>query len=243
MQTVIDNYTINFIKKFEKLNLTAQPSPFGFIIGYGHKGAKEGQKIDQKQANELLKLDYVAASDFVYNKEYVPFIDLLNNNQIAALVSFTFDCGSGSLKKLCSHPLNEIPNKILSFISIEGLPNEEAAKRRFQERELFIIKSNVDIENIKQIDQAMLNRLFDKKYTNPYPIPTKEFSRTICNMEQTKWLQTALKFVGYYNGAIDGIFGSDTYNAVRVFQKEYTFKKPDGVMDLESIAILEKLVK
>jgi len=243
METVIDNYCINFIKKFEKLNLVAKPSPYDcLVIGYGHKGAKEGQKIDQKEADELLKLDYVTYSEFVYNKDYVPFIDLLNKNQITALISFAFDCGTGSLKKLCSNPLSEIPNLMLSFILVEGLPNEEAAKRRFQERELFIIKNNINIDNIKQIDQAMLNRLFDKKYVNKFPVPTKEFSRKICNSEQTRWLQTALKFVGYYNGDIDGIFGSDTYNAVRVFQKEYTFKKPDGVMDLESISILEKLV-
>lgn len=241
METVIDNYCLNFIKKFEKCNLIAKRSYFGYVIGYGHKDAKEGQTISQKEAEELLKLDYVACSDFVYNEEYVPFIKLLNKNQINALISFTFDCGSGSLKKLCSHKLSEIPNTILSFISVDGLPNEDAAKRRFMERELFISQRDIAVENIKQIDQAMLNRLFDIKYENKFPVPDKEFSRNKCNTDQTKWLQTALKYIGYYNDTIDGIFGSNTYNAVKVFQKEYTFKKPDGVMDLESIEILKKL--
>ena len=242
METVIDEYGIKLIKKFEKCHLTAVKSPFGNIIGYGHKYSDK-KEITQKEADELLRLDWTIYADFVYNKEYVPFINLLNRNQINALVSFTMDCGPVSLKKLCTRPLSEIPNAMLGFISVEGLPNEEKARRRFMEREVFIsTESNKSLENIKEIDQAMLNRLFDKKYTNKFPIPDKEFSRNKCNLEQTKWLQTALKFVGYYNGSIDGVFGSDTYNAVKLFQKEYTLKKPDGVMDLESINILQKIV-
>ena len=242
METVIDEYGIKLIKKIEKCHLTAVKSPFGNIIGYGHKYSDK-EKITQEEAEELLKLDWIICADFVYNKEYVPFIDLLNKNQINALISFTMDCGVVSLKKLCVRPLSKIPNAMLGFISVEGIPNEEKAKRRFIERAIFLsTEDNKNIENIKEIDQAMLNRLFDKKYVNKFPIPDKEFSRNKCNLDQTKWLQTALKYVGYYNGNIDGVFGSDTYNAVKLFQKEYTFKKPDGVMDLESISILQKLV-
>lgn len=242
METVIDEYGIELIKKFEKCHLTAVKSPYGDIIGYNHKGSNK-TKITQKEADELLRLDWTICADFVYNKEYVPFIDLLNKNQINALISFTFDCGAISLKKLCKHNLSEIPNSMLAFIAVDGIPNEEKAKRRYIEREVFIsVELNKNLENVKEIDQAMLNRLFDKKYTNEYPVPDKEFSRNKCNLEQTKWLQTALKFTGYYSGPIDGIFASETYNAVKIFQKEYTLKKPDGIMDLESINILQKIV-
>ena len=242
METIIDNYGIELIKKFEKCHLQSHKSPFGYIIGYGHKDSNKTE-ITQKEAEELLKLDWTICADFVYNKEYVPFINLLNKNQINALISFTFDCGAGSLKKLCSRPLNEIPNAMLAFISVEGLPNEEKAKRRYIEREVFISSEiNKDLQYVKEIDQAMLNRLFDKKYKNDYPVPDKEFSRNKCNDNQIRWLQTALKYIGYYNGPIDGIFASETYNAVKLFQKEYTLKKPDGIMDLESISILQKIV-
>lgn len=36
--------------------------------------------------------------------------------------------------------------------------------------------------------------------------------------DEVKQIQTKLKQWGYYDGAIDGIYGSKTYNAVRNFQ-------------------------
>ena len=40
------------------------------------------------------------------------------------------------------------------------------------------------------------------------------------NGEEVKQIQSKLKQWGYYNGAIDGIYGSKTYNAVRNFQSK-----------------------
>ena len=50
---------IELIKKFEGCKLTAYRDPVGVLtIGYGHTGdVKEGQKITQKKAEDLLKKD------------------------------------------------------------------------------------------------------------------------------------------------------------------------------------------
>ena len=38
--------------------------------------------------------------------------------------------------------------------------------------------------------------------------------------EEVKQIQTKLKRWGYYNGSIDGVFGSKTLSAVKAFQKK-----------------------
>ena len=39
--------------------------------------------------------------------------------------------------------------------------------------------------------------------------------------EEVRQIQTKLKRWGYYNGSVDGIFGSKTLAAVKLFQKKY----------------------
>ena len=42
-------------------------------------------------------------------------------------------------------------------------------------------------------------------------------------------LQSTLKKIGYYNGAVDGIFGTQTRDSVYEFQRQYGLV-PDGVV-------------
>ena len=42
-------------------------------------------------------------------------------------------------------------------------------------------------------------------------------------------LQSTLKKIGFYNGAVDGIFGTETLNAVYYFQDEFGIAV-DGVV-------------
>ena len=55
--------------------------------------------------------------------------------------------------------------------------------------------------------------------------------------ETVKSIQTRLKRWGYYNGAIDGIYGSRTEKAVRLFQQKNGLKV-DGICGSETMAAL-----
>lgn len=87
---------LELIKFYEGLRLSSYADPVGiWTIGWGHTGADvhPGQTITMGQAATLL------AADLVRHENYVDeVIDVaLNENQRAALVSFAFNVGNGSL--------------------------------------------------------------------------------------------------------------------------------------------------
>lgn len=86
---------IALIKSYEGLKLEAYKCPAGvWTIGYGHtKGVIEGQVITKDQADIFLKEDLSDAEKAV-NKQNV----LFTQNQFDALVSFTYNLGSGNLE-------------------------------------------------------------------------------------------------------------------------------------------------
>ena len=76
-------------------------------IGYGYtKNVKWGDTVTEKEALELLEEELFIAKDHVLRIVKVP----LNENQLAALTSFTFNCGQGSLKKLVCETNNRLNN-------------------------------------------------------------------------------------------------------------------------------------
>lgn len=100
---------ITLIKSFESLRLEAYRCPAGiWTIGYGHTaGVRRGDRIDERKAEQLLAEDLRQFEDVV-NRE-CPGI---NQNQFDALVSFTFNVGTGNflkstlLKCVKANPLN-----------------------------------------------------------------------------------------------------------------------------------------
>ena len=92
----------DLIKRFEGCKLKAYKCPAGvFTIGYGSTfyedgtKVKEGDVITQERADELFD---VIISDFVRMTDALVKSDVTENN-FSALVSFTFNVGTGNLRK------------------------------------------------------------------------------------------------------------------------------------------------
>lgn len=130
---------LDLIKKFEGCKLTAYRCPAGVLtIGYGHTGAdvKEGQKITQKKANELLKADVEKFEKHVntYKKYYY-----FTQNEFDALVSFAFNIGNiNQLTKYGKRNKGIIADKILQYTKAGGKTLSGLVKRRRAEHDMFI---------------------------------------------------------------------------------------------------------
>ena len=95
LNMVLSQKGLDLIKSFEGIRLTAYWDSLGSVwtIGYGHTGGVyDGQVITQAQAEELLRQDTGSAQSTVNNNVTVT----LTQGQFDALVSFTFNCGSGA---------------------------------------------------------------------------------------------------------------------------------------------------
>lgn len=103
MSRKISQVGINLIKSFEGCRLKAYkpvPTEEYWTIGWGHYGPdiKAGMTMTQAQADSMLVADLAKYEAYVNNPAYVPVTAQLNQNQFDALVSFCYNCGSGSLK-------------------------------------------------------------------------------------------------------------------------------------------------
>ena len=128
---------LNLIKQFEGCHLTAYKDPVGILtIGYGHtKGVKAGQKITQAQADEYLRQDVATAEKAVSKYKYN-----YNQNQFDALVSFTYNCGVGNLKKITDNgnrTLAQISARIPNYNKAGGKVLAGLTRRRAAEKALF----------------------------------------------------------------------------------------------------------
>ncbi|WP_434632573.1 lysozyme [Chromobacterium sp. CV08] len=94
----INHAGLALIKHFEGLRLIAYQDLVGvWTIGYGHTGAdvRAGLRITDAEAEQLLLGDLARFEAGVANAVKVP----LNPNQFAALVSFSYNLGLGSLQQ------------------------------------------------------------------------------------------------------------------------------------------------
>lgn len=138
MSLSISNNGLALIKRFEGCRLTAYQDSVGvWTIGYGHtSGVRKGQAITQAQADSFLKSDCASAEKSVNSYSKYNW----NQNQFDALVSFTFNCGSGNLKTLLNNgqrTIAEISSKITAYNKSGGKVLQGLVKRRAAEKELF----------------------------------------------------------------------------------------------------------
>lgn len=198
----ISDKGIELIKQFEGCRLTAYKDAAGVLtIGYGHtKNVTAGQKITKAQAEAFLRQDLATAEKAVSKYKYN-----YNTNQFDALVSFTYNCGSGNLKKITDsgkRTLEQISARLPNYNKAGGIVLAGLTRRRAAEKLLF--DSPVSVPTVME-DYAM---------------------RQIKRGDTGKAVKIWQVIVG---ATVDGDFGTKTELATIKFQKEQGLT-PDGVV-------------
>jgi lysozyme len=133
---------LEIIKYFEGFSPIAYLCPAGYsTIGYGHliKQNEVFESITLAKAEELLIKDLRKAENSVKKLIYQP----LNENQFSALVSFTFNLGSGSLQrstlrqKINRGEFEDLKDEFKRWIIAGGIKLRGLYERRKAEAELF----------------------------------------------------------------------------------------------------------
>lgn len=152
MAKKISEQGISLIKSFESCKLIAYralSTEEYYTIGWGHYGAdvKAGQTISQDEADALLSSDL---QQFVkYTNTYTKTLTL-NQNQFDALVSFCYNCGPETLKKLVSdRTVEEISEHFADYTKSGGKVIDGLIRRRREEKELFCKGNEVKNMSIK----------------------------------------------------------------------------------------------
>ena len=141
MNKIISENGLALIKRFEGCRLTAYQDSVGvWTIGYGHTlDVSKGRTITQQQADHYLRADCANAEKAV--NRYI-HIYHWNQNQFDALVSFTFNCGSGNLRTLLNggtRSISQISEKIPAYRKAGGKVLQGLVNRRAAEKTLFEI--------------------------------------------------------------------------------------------------------
>lgn len=148
---------INLIKEFEGCQLTAYKCLAGvWTIGYGHTGKVDGKaigsgmQITSAKATSLLKADLASFEKAVESCKGLTFKP--NQNQFDALVSFAYNCGTGSLNTLVTNrSASTVSQKILLYTKANGKELAGLVRRRKAEKELFdtVVAKSVETETKK----------------------------------------------------------------------------------------------
>lgn len=132
-----------FIGSFEGLRLTAYRDPVGILtIGYGHTGpdVRPGQQISRRKALQLLRKDAGIAAAAVHGRVKVA----LNQAQFDALVSFTYNVGTGGfasstlLQRLNAGRYRAAADQLLQWDKAGGSTLPGLTRRRAAERRVFL---------------------------------------------------------------------------------------------------------
>lgn len=136
---------IDLIKRFEGFSATVYICPAGYpTIGYGHlvrEAEQYEQGITEAEAEDLLRRDVHAAENAVLRLIDVPLTD----GQFDALVSFTFNLGSGALqrstlrRKLNRQEYASVAGEFGRWVWAGGHRLKGLVRRRRAERAVFLI--------------------------------------------------------------------------------------------------------
>jgi len=138
---------LNLIKTFEGCRLKAYKcvsTEKYHTIGYGHYGADvaANMTITQEQAETYLKSDLAKFEGYVNSTGMQ-----LDQNQFDALVSFTYNCGQGNLKKLIQNrTAAQIADALLLYNKSGGKVLAGLTRRRTAEKELFLSSNKTTLQ-------------------------------------------------------------------------------------------------
>lgn len=132
----------DLIREFEGYRDTAYQDSVGvWTIGYGHtEGVKRGDKITQAQGVKYLEEDTQEAQGAVTRLVKVP----LTQGQYDALVSFTFNLGTGNLgsstllRKLNAGDYEGAASEFPRWVNAGGKKLDGLVRRREAERQMFV---------------------------------------------------------------------------------------------------------
>lgn len=156
MSRKINAEGVRLIKQWEGLKLNAYRDVAGVLtIGHGHTSAagipkvREGMRISDKEAEDILKKDLGKFEDRVSRLVKVPLTD----NQFAVLVSFDFNTGalhkSTLLKKLNAGDYDAVPAELMKWVNaggkrVQGLVNRRAAEAGLWAKGEFVSSNTVE---------------------------------------------------------------------------------------------------
>ena len=135
------NEGIKLIKNYEGCRLTAYQCSAGvWTIGWGHTGKVDGKAVCKGMTITQEKADALLVSDLVVYENHVNALKRkFNQNEFDAVVSFTYNCGQGSLQTLCKNRSSkQIAEALLKYNKAGGKELAGLTKRRKAERELFL---------------------------------------------------------------------------------------------------------
>ena len=137
---------IDLIKRFEGFSSMVYICPAGYqTIGYGHlvRSNESFDEISEADAEELLRKDVESAERAVLRLVNVPLTD----GQFDALVSFTFNLGSGAfqrstLRRKVNHQRHaEVPEQLMRWVWAGGRKLNGLRKRRSAESILYRLQA------------------------------------------------------------------------------------------------------
>ena len=137
---------IDLIKRFEGFSSTVYICPAGYpTIGYGNlvRSGESFNEISETEAEELLRKDVESAERAVLRLVNLPLTD----GQFDALVSFTFNLGSGALqrstlrRKVNREEHDEVPAQFKRWVWAGGRKLNGLIKRRSAEAGLYILQT------------------------------------------------------------------------------------------------------
>jgi lysozyme len=162
---------VDLVKQFEGFRSDAYLCPAGVLtIGYGHtKGVVHGQKITKAEGEKLLQADLEEAGIAVERLITVP----LNDNQFAALCSFTFNVGDGNLgastlrRKLNQGDYAVVPSELGKWVkaTVNGVKQtlQGLVRRRAAEGELWLQVEGAEEIGMPQSVESVEGGIGDNK--------------------------------------------------------------------------------